>query len=441
MTDKNTLEEGEGRFGHVYDGNPDTPTILGQLERKNDDVVLSVFWDDMSAPVSRWFMSGAMFGDDPDRTRYRYEAPRTLEFRDERGSVRLVGCRSMGMNGQLLGAGRGRIAVRYCVLGRVPSDSAFESIYGLRTSLSGLRSWLGVRSVRRPVPETDAAGRVQSLKFTLDSPPALEVVGVEALRLVPTWSTSQPDPDSVELRERLHMETWYDEARPWREHLSVHRGLRDLLAVSRWRREEFTEAFARADDDRASEDRLWAPTISKSIVGDELPMNSREHLIQFTDIGLQGIASWFSLREEYQRAIDPLVSSIYMSDATVESKVSQAGIGLEALGFLLTFKVDGLTENQASRKTYVERFTRIAEPMSDVLPLAVDAWARGFADAYNSVKHANRNLKSTVDLANGWREAVLVFRCWVALALGIDRQTVRRRLADDPLAHAFVLAD
>ena len=441
MVDRNALGDGETRIGHVFDGRPGTPEALGQLERRDGAVTLSVFWESPLSAPARWFMRGVQIQDDPDRTKFDYAVPRLLSFGDERGSVNLVGCRSVGMNGQLAGPGRGRITARYVVMERIPTDATYETIQGLRTTVSGLREWLGVESIRTTDKTRDAAGRMETIAFKLDSPAALEVPGVDGLTLVPRWTTAQPDPDVVEMREHLHVETWHDDARPWSVHLSVHRGLRDLLAVSRWRREELTEASARADSDRTAEDRAWSPTVIGGVLNEAPPPTRQEHLIQFTDVGVDGVRDWLRLREDYQRAVDPLVSSLYNADAAIESKVSQAGIGLEALGFLLAHKIDGKTEKQADRLNYVQRFERIGKSMADVLPFAPDVWATDFAGAYNSVKHANRALPDSVHLANRWREAVLVFRAWVALELGVDRTLLRDRISIDPMAGEYVPID
>lgn len=436
MRDDNELNDGETRIGHVYGGRHDTP-VLGQLERRGNAITLSVYWDSIAAPAAKWFMWGIQLPDDINKTKFDQDVPRLLSFTDERGTVDLVGCRALGMKGRLLGPGRGRIAARYVVFERVATDASYESIHGLRTTLSGLRDWLGVESVQATNVTNDSAGRVQSVAFTMDSPSAMQVPGVDGLTLVPRWTTAQPHADVVELREHLHVETWYDDARPWSDHLTVHRGVRDLLAVSRWHREEFTDAFARADTDRGAEDRRWARTMIPGVMTSTPEPARNPHLIAFSDIGVDGISAWLQLREDYQRAVDPLVSSVQMSDTTIETKVSQVGIGLEALGFLLAVKVDGRSEKQARNENYVDRFTRIATPMSDVLPFSVDDWATEFANAYNAVKHANRTLPDPFELANRWRHAVVVFRAWVALEVGVDRHSLRDRISVDPWAGRY----
>jgi hypothetical protein len=55
-------------------------------------------------------------------------------------------------------------------------------------------------------------------------------------------------------------------------------------------------------------------------------------------------------------------------------------------------------------------------------------------------KHANRALPDVVELANRWREGVLLLRCWTAIKLGVDRESLAERAKTDPMAFAYVPA-
>ncbi|GHG46331.1 hypothetical protein GCM10011331_06290 [Flavimobilis marinus] len=73
-----------------------------------------------------------------------------------------------------------------------------------------------------------------------------------------------------------------------------------------------------------------------------------------------------------------------------------------------------------------------------MLPFNGAAWAAATADAYNAVKHANRTLPDPVDLANRWRESVLVFRIWLALELGVEPDALKARVERDRQIHPYV---
>ncbi len=131
------------------------------------------------------------------------------------------------------------------------------------------------------------------------------------------------------------------------------------------------------------------------------------------------------------------MSSLYL-DTPVESRVSQVGIGLEALGYLLAIDREGKSKRVAKDMTYTDRFTLVAGPLDEVLPFDTATWAEEFANAYNAVKHVNRDLPDVIDMLNLWRESTLVFRVWAAAELGVDMKVLAQRVEADHQIHPFV---
>lgn len=439
MADRNLLEPGASRLGNLHDEDLETPQPRALLEHAEDGPRLSVFWDEHGAPVERWFSSHARWGDDPDRTKFRYDVPKYLQFRDQYGDVALVGCRRGRSDSELVsGMGRGYIHPTYTILDRVKAAGGYEKPHGLRTAVSGLRDWVGVQSVHRGQP-VRRDGLVSSVAYTLESPPDIPVTDVDGLVLVPSWSVSFEEPDGTLLNERMYVQTWFAEERTWDEHLVVHRGVRDLISLSRWRAEQITSLLARADANTGelTEDRPWSPTWAPGITGPGPKPTRWHHLISFDDVGVRGIAAWLQLRDAYRRAIDPVLSSLYL-DTPVESRVSQVGIGLEALGYLLAIDRDRTSRRVAKDMNYTERFKLVAGPLEEVLPFDTAVWAEAFSRAYNAVKHVNRELPDVVDMLNLWREATLMFRVWVAAELGVDLEVLKERVETDHQIHPFV---
>ncbi len=437
---KNILSAGENRLGTLDDGDPDTPEQRAVLELHDGEPVASVSWD-RTDPVARWFAGTTMqWGDDPGRDRYKYGVPGMLSFHDQRGRVVLVRCRAGASTTELVsGLGQGRIHPTYSVFERTRSQSTYERPSGVRTSISGLRDWVGVQSVHKGRPTT-TDGRYSAVTYTLASPPDVDVPGVDGLRLVPGWGVVPEPPDVTRLEERLYLESWFSDGQAWERHLHLHRGVRDLIAVSRWLPEQITNLFASATarPDSPTEGS-WAFTVAPDVVHQRPALVSRSHLVEYEDVGVEGVVAWLRLRDEFARAIDPLVSVLY-TDTNIESDVSQAGIGLEALGYLLSVRDHGKTLRQAKDLNYVDRFNLVGTQVAGVLPFSVADWARDFADSYNAVKHVNRSLPDPLGLANVCRQAILVFRCWVAVELGVDVSLLKDRVETDPLAHPLRLA-
>ena len=79
----NTLEVGQSRVGLMVDGLPETPRVSVKLERADRRVEVTIpFLDGISDIYQYWFSSGIMYGDDPDRTKRRYEPPDAISFYD-----------------------------------------------------------------------------------------------------------------------------------------------------------------------------------------------------------------------------------------------------------------------------------------------------------------------------------------------------------------------
>ena len=78
-------------------------------------------------PYGRWFSPGVEYGDDPDRTRFRYAPPSTLLFNDHRGHVSFSGCRQGAASFSSNGAGFGRVVAEYAVLGAAAARTSRRS--------------------------------------------------------------------------------------------------------------------------------------------------------------------------------------------------------------------------------------------------------------------------------------------------------------------------
>ena len=90
------FKPGEARLGWLVDGSDETPNVSTMLQRDEDPLRLTVPWVGRDSPYQRWFGSGIRWGNDPDRTRFRYEPPEMLWFVSPDGRIGLVDCYSLG---------------------------------------------------------------------------------------------------------------------------------------------------------------------------------------------------------------------------------------------------------------------------------------------------------------------------------------------------------
>lgn len=432
----NELAQGTRRVGQLIDGDPETPHIDVVLRHESNGIFVDVPWNPTSSAYGEWF-GAEDFTIGKSETR---DLPKVLNFRDSNGSVFLLGCQQAGYTTNY-SSGLGKIHVEYAVLG--PRDMAYEFVHRLRWEVSGLRRWMGRSSIttRR---FTDNRHRTE---VVIEPAERFEIPGRNDIAFIPTTWWRHASEDVQEAHDLLWVETITEEPSRWNSHAAVPRMLRDLLAVSHWSEETYELRSASRDEDVIENmstnevlGRNWRKVVAGSSEDNSDPrpyeFNPRE-LIRFEDIGLEGLLRWFDLSEKYGRVIDPIVSQTIVREAHPLARLSHAGPAVEALGYFLHLE-DGMEEGKAARVPLRARVERIAAELDGVLPFDVNAWAQAFPDVYNGVKHANRAEQKHVDVMNSWGQSVMAVRSWIALRLGVTREDLKQRLAQDRQPYEFV---
>lgn len=445
----NTLVEGDPRIGWMVDGDPSTPEIAVMLERTDEAIQLTIPTKGMferDDPYGRWFSSGVEYGDDPDRTRFRYSPPASLLFNDHRGHVSLIGCRQTAASFGSNGAGFGRVVADYAVLGG-RSWANFEKVNGVRAEIPGLAAWTGISS-RRAEVKSDNTNRTLEYTITMRSPAAQPLARNKNLTLQPSWRSSTPAPGTIATHDVVQLATTSKRPEAWDGLLAPHRAVQDLLSLSAWRQFGFSRIEvgvaeqpnrheAPADDD--SKIMVWSEVVTHRLrLADTAPANVH-FLFDFADIGAPGVQRWLRLRSRYKRALLPLLGIIDERGLYVETRVAQTGIAIEALGFQLASDgANGTSLNSRGQITYNDAMDAILADMPVVPVPDVEAWKDRSRRSYTGVKHADNPTPDIVTLANAYRENALVVRYWVAGRLGCAADTLRRRLDRDPLSEAWL---
>lgn len=404
------------------------------LERTPDGIVLEVSWSSSDdGPLPRWFRAELDVADPVASA----APPRRLLFRDRQGYVVLLGCRSGGYTTLSGGPGTGRVLVRHVVFDS-PHDHDFEHVLGLRTTISHLRGWVGAHAWSH-VENSDGAYELhKDLSDDID----LGMWAGARITLCPVGYVRERDEtDRIELESALLVETQTDASSTWDRHLRAHRALRDLLVVSGWHDEVARVDTVQHADDlfRYREDAtrlFWRRVMAEREKPATRPKH-RYHLIEYNDLGVDGLRRWFSIRDRFARAIDPIVSSIGIRNVTPVALLAQVGPGLEALGYELARR-DGLSKKRAGDVNLADRLARILQDVADVLPFDGAQWVTRTVRTYNGVKHANRTIPDDLDVLNVERECVLVVRAWCAVELGVDRAALRERIRRDPLSRPWI---
>jgi hypothetical protein len=429
----NELKPGTRRSGTIYDDNSDSPKAQVDLEWSDRGIRLQVRWTELDDYHASWFIrdifQGLPFANAP--------LPKQLLFEDNSGCVLLVGCKADGHSGNQSG-GTGWLTVSYAVLGVDRDDLDFDKVVGVRSTISGLREWIGVGSVQQNYD-------VEARTMTVTAKAAAAIYVRSGASFVPGWREGGLVGESgVSLADVMHIETTTESPQTWEDLTEQHGAVRDLLSFSRDRKEVVSTAQVMHADDHLTSvagtehASQWRTVVSSfDEVAPPSPRRPMPHLIPFDEIGIAGLNDWFHIRSDFDRALNPLIVDRFLRGAPFGTHLTQVGPGLEALGYLL-FRLDDKKSEKGADQSLQNRLERILKDVGAALPFDGPTWATSMKEAYNGIKHANRHLPGDLDVGNRWRESVVVVRAWVACRLGIDPALVRRRLELDPAAGRIV---
>jgi hypothetical protein len=441
---KNEIIEGQPRIGWFADGDPATPHVAVMLNDDGRQVSLTVPFrqTDPNDPYHRWFASNVHFADDPERTKHSYAPPPVVIFQDQGGRVVLVGCRAGGWKTNL-SIGSGQIVANFAVIGG--DNFKFDKLNGLRTEIPGLARWSGQKSVNiKPILNSEK--RLKRLEINLEAAPAIPLTRRMNLTLWPNWRTSEPDRiGTFATHDVVQVQTSSKRPISWEEHLDGHLALRELLVIAGWGKFGFSRIEANREDnpEKALSGKAYGPRWSE-VVTHRLPRQSDldahpRYLFEFNDIGAQGVRRWMKIRSHFERSIQPLVGIVDQEDAFWETRLTQSGISLEALGYQLEFDRGGAGFNRFGQIAYKEALKNILGDMK-YIPLAdPDQWIERSRTCYMGVKHADNPASDQLTIANTLRENLQVLRYWIAGRLGCKKRQLQNAARIDPLSNEYVL--
>lgn len=437
----NELTLGTRRVGDFIDFDPDTPEVKVSLEHSDRGISITIPWSSDDNPYASWFLRDSGI----NRISPRLEGPtvpKKVLFHDSYGSVLLVGCYARGFHSNMFGPGSGTLWARAAIMG-VSEEADFENPHGLQTDVSGLRSWLGISSWKRIIEYEPQERRISIESI---NQPDIEVGEYNGVRLTLKFGYEvrhENDGDRQVLSNFARCVTRSSTPKSWAAHLKLHRAIRDLLVLSRWHEESCYEVSALRLDDplRTSDEKphgeQWRGVVIPGSETQTAPKGHRPHLFEYNELRSGGLLRWIALRDEFARALDPVISSIGLKSSTANTLLAHTGPGLEALGYLLMLR-DGVPKKEAKEAPLKKRFERILEDLGDLLPLDGQAWVDSTCATYNGLKHANRKEPDLIDVLNTWRECVLITRAWVANELGVPHERLKERLSNDPQRHVYV---
>lgn len=194
----------------------------------NGEVIeLTVNIDRGDTVVRRFSGRSVSYGDDPEYKLHDYSMPTQVWFQDPHGVICLVEPRGRSLLQE------GRLRFTYAIaVGRV--GIRYDRINAMQSRIEGLNEWIPISSIEHEYVQDDRSPN-RSI-FSVWHQPPVNISRKLNAQILPAYSfMSSPVPGRTELADKMRVKTNALRARPRREHLEVHRGVRDLLVVAGWR--------------------------------------------------------------------------------------------------------------------------------------------------------------------------------------------------------------
>lgn len=334
--------------------------------------------------------------------------------------------------------GEGRLAFDYAVLG-ASSGTCYAKINGIRSEVEGLGTWIGLRSLEAE-HKVNNENRIESVNLRLQSSPPIRVARRLNAEFQSNWRYGPgPGPDQTTISERMQLQTQLRDPKEWDVHFGVHFSVRNLLRIAAWRRLDFAahDVMSVADPirtrDGTAHGNRWLPLVTHQTgINSEAPetLRSFDFLFAYRDVGSTGVRRWINLSQEFDRGLSPLMGLLELEGASLEAHLAQFGIGFEMLGYDL-LRASGVTKTQADKKNWEGRVRAVTSVTASVLPFEEDHFVDLLRRNYSAVKHADNARPDRSEMHLACRQAVQVFRSWVAIRLGMSKRKLRVALDDD----------
>ena len=435
------------QVGWCYDpqSNDESP-YPGMLHDKNERIILTIpiSREERYGKLERKFCSeGEVYADDEEQNFFDYTFPETLIFDSFNETATFLNCRRVDRRLKLTGAAQGKVEVGLVISG---GDSPnYEKPHRVRSYIPGMSAWTGLDPLK--VDHQIEAGRVKSFSVSANEVRTLKLL--EDLEIKENWSGNKKYDDSVAtIVGEVFIESITDEATHYQSHLNKHYLFRDLVDIAYWRPTGFRKIFFLRNDEHRTLNQVtghmpnesnqapsqhWREVKTYKVRYQDIP-HSTTPLFYFSQIENQGVENWKKIRIKYERAINPLLKLLDLSDTFLESRFIQSCVGLEGIGAQLAWDEEP-ESSKPGREILSKRFERIIEDIGFTFS---EDWARRTAEIYNNIKHYDRNAPVDAhDISNALLENELIFRSWAALKIGVNKSVIVENISSTPSAQTL----
>lgn len=452
MSDNN-LEIGQVRVGWLYPGKVEEgagiPATLVR-DKNRIRVLVPVKKYSNESPESWWGTEGAIIVDGTERDDRYCTVPKNMYFIDDIGRVLLVGCKSIGGNNKIIfpSSSLGGILKKVTVGVAIFSTniSGTESFNGYKTEIEGMAEWLnfGALKVIPKFYENEKFLRVQSVDTSVKS--AGEILINDSMKFKSGFTVNRND-HMTELNHKVSdtFETYSKEPVPFDEGLKTHDAIRDLLMISSWSSHQFTSIYVSHNNDKSvTGDDKWLKVISTRWGPAEIiETKEKDFIFTYKDIKESGVRLWLDIRNNYSRALDPILSTIRLDCGTIENELFNLCAGVEALGRYIAVYFPEESFTDKGRAYLKGAMQNIINQISEgILPYVrkdeedvngkvlhnLPDWADKINNAYNSVKHSGGEEMNYDAVFEAIDMLKIIIVSWIGVRLGVEPEVLRNRL-------------
>lgn len=137
---------------------------------------------------------------------------------------------------------------------------------------------------------------------------------------------------------------------------------------------------------------------------------------------------WRSMRESKYHPVQLLIPTIENPKMAPEVKALQLGAGIEALGFKL--KEETSSTSTADNQKAFQIFRLVGVTAKNLLLDLFEGWSDEANSVYQAMKHLNRVLPETGEIARINSLSELAIQAWLADELGASEATIKSFLKE-----------
>lgn len=364
--------------------------------------------------------------------------PSPLIARDGGGWLTLVEGRSAGLSMSTMAHSEQKLFYRAAIAtGGEGAD--YTELNGMEAEVEGLARWAKISTVATEMHFDDEShGPLVSL--SAKNQPVHRLGGPLDVHLATSFR-HQPYPDdgNFTIVDRLTVRTLTSRRRAWSSHAEQHRMIQDLMCLvySHPCTLELKSVMRRDDQPhyKGKKGVWWWPDAHEPHLGrssgSKKSLDKREPLFYLDETDGKRLNAWLTQSHSWSRPTWIAVTTLFQSNSTVEARLLQVGVALEALGYAIWRQSHPTASRTPTYPDLLKHVTRRVGISSTTIfggSGRPDRWVRSFNEAFKGAKHADKPLVPTLLAHERAEQGFLLIRCWLALELGVPRTLIRERL-------------